>query len=79
MQVCANCGRPFDGFTHPGDPCDVCGASVDGIADPGRHRRYIARERAYAVSLTRALNRTRQNGDLLGEEDVLRALREVSR
>lgn len=39
VDACPNCGRPFDGRKHAGDPCDVCNASEDGMADPGRARR----------------------------------------
>jgi hypothetical protein len=43
MESCPNCGRPFDGHMHAGDPCDVCEAKHDGMADPGRAKRDIAR------------------------------------
>ena len=33
MPDCPNCGRPYDGEDHPGDPCDVCGAQTDGRAE----------------------------------------------
>jgi hypothetical protein len=43
MENCPNCGRPFDGLRHAGDPCDVCEADTDSMADPGRARRNIKR------------------------------------
>jgi hypothetical protein len=46
---CPNCGRPFDGFYHPGDACDVCGAKVDGMADPGRAWREVRRRESEAT------------------------------